>query len=962
VHVVAVDNVLTQEQLDELSRWAKGLLAGGASGDLRSFALTIVPLVAEAERLRKLPGGDGSVPAETLDGLELVRERAEAVMQNGAPDHVQAAARAVLMLCADIARFEPLPVPAAPARPHNRRRIVVLAVGGTAAAALLVVLFMRGGGGGLDAQGPSSTLIGAAALSELVFSVPGDADDENVQWRVDGNDVRSGVAAADGRVVFRPSRLADGKHTVEVSRPGGLWGDRKTSWTFTIDTAAPTIRVTKGSVQVPAGGAYELRGQVEPGVALRVNGAKVAVDEQGRFAVPFRGTPTRAVILLARDGAGNSTDSRLVVHEAPRLPSNPVRAVHVSAEGWANADLRNGVLALLAQRRINAVELDLKDESGIVGWASGVPLARRIGAEQNIYDLRAAASLLHARGARVIGRLVAFRDPVLSQWAWSRGKHELVIQTPEGGAYSGGYGGFTNFASPQVQKYNVDIAGAAARAGVDDVLYDYVRRPDGPMESMVVPGLEGDPSAVIAGFLKRAHDRLAKTGAFLGASVFGISATRPDEIAQNVPAIARHVDYVAPMLYPSHWGPYEYGLANPSLEPHEIVRRSLRDFETAVKGTTARVVPWLQDFSLAVPYGRKRVKAQIDGARAAGIHEFLLWDPNVTYTGAALRHTARVPTVGTRASAPDGAQLVTLPASRSPNAPVRSGLAPNELGSVPVVMYHQVVPGGGSEYDLTPEEFRAELDRLYREHYRPVTASAYVTGHMNVPRGATPVVLTFDDSSASQARLLPGGGFDPDSAVGIMLEFAREHPDFRPAGTFYVNRDPFGGDASAAELVRKLEALGFELGNHTLDHARLDQLDDEGVQREIVLDSRLIRELAPGAKIVTMALPYGIAPTSPGLAREGQWDGEKYAFKGVFLTGAEPAPSPFSSSLDPDAIPRVRTDPGTLENGSSDWLRRLADDPDARYVSDGNARKVTFPGSEIDRLAPAYRPLARPTG
>ena len=93
----------------------------------------------------------------------------------------------------------------------------------------------------------------------------------------------------------------------------------------------------------------------------------------------------------------------------------------------------------------------------------------------------------------MIERLVAFRDPVLAEWAWT-GRRELVVQTPSGSAYSGGYGG-TNYDHDDVRAYNVDLAVAAAKLGVDDVLYDYLRRPDGLLESMVVPGLEGDPAA-----------------------------------------------------------------------------------------------------------------------------------------------------------------------------------------------------------------------------------------------------------------------------------------------------------------------------------------------------------------------------------------------------------------------------------------------------------------------------------
>ena len=215
----------------------------------------------------------------------------------------------------------------------------------------------------------------------------------------------------------------------------------------------------------------------------------------------------------------------------------------------------------------------------------------------------------------MIGRLVAFRDPVLAEWAWTHGRRDLVIQTPDGGAYSGGYGGFTSYVHPAVRAYNVDLAVAAAKLGVDDVLYDYVRRPDGPLDTMVVPGLDEAPEQAVTDFLAQARRRLAPHDTFLGASVFGIAATRPEEIAQDVPAIASEVDYVAPMLYPSHWGPQEYGVANPESEPYAIVRRSLADFRRIVRGTGARVVPWLQDFSLGVQYGEPR------GAGADRRHE-----------------------------------------------------------------------------------------------------------------------------------------------------------------------------------------------------------------------------------------------------------------------------------------------------------------------------------------------------
>ena len=107
-----------------------------------------------------------------------------------------------------------------------------------------------------------------------------------------------------------------------------------------------------------------------------------------------------------------------------------------------------------------------------------------------------------------------------------------------------------------------------------------------------------------------------------------------------MPLIAQQVDYVAPMVYPSHWNKGEYGVADPNAEPYQIVFRSLTDFKRELAGTGARLMPWLQDFSLGRTYGAADVQAQIDAARALGVKEFLLWDPAVTYNPDALAQNA----------------------------------------------------------------------------------------------------------------------------------------------------------------------------------------------------------------------------------------------------------------------------------------------------------------------------------
>ena len=350
--------------------------------------------------------------------------------------------------------------------------------------------------------------------------------------------------------------------------------------------------------------------------------------------ITFERPPEAPVAVRLTDRVGNVTETEVVV--ALALPGAeggpPIRGVHASGYTWATPVLKDPILEMIAAGLINTVEIDLKDEAGEIWYDTGVPLAHTIGAVNELWDLAEVVDELHSLGVRVIGRLVVFRDPKLADHAVATGAMDLVVQTPEGGAY-GQYGGFTNPFNREVWEYNIALAEEAARLGVDDILYDYVRRPDQFIETMRFPG-QGDatPEDAIVGFLAESLERVHAAGARLGASVFGIAATRPDEVAQDIPRMATVVDYVAPMVYPSHWGPGEYGVPDPNSAPYDIAFRSLADFQTQVAGTGATVMAWLQDFSLGVDYGPAEVRAQIQAAEDAGVLDFLLWDAAATYT------------------------------------------------------------------------------------------------------------------------------------------------------------------------------------------------------------------------------------------------------------------------------------------------------------------------------------------
>ena len=282
----------------------------------------------------------------------------------------------------------------------------------------------------------------------------------------------------------------------------------------------------------------------------------------------------------------------------------------------------------------------------------------------------------------------------------------------------------------------------------------------------------------------------------------------------------------------------------------------------------------------------------------------------------------------------------------------------NELGYVPVLMYHRLLEGGGGEYDRSPEGYRAELERLFEEGYWPITTSDLVRGEIDVPAGRSPVVLTFDDSTVEQARLDDDGEIASDTAIGILLEVAEEH-EVEATGSLYVNAAPFAGQDGVLE---RLDELGFELGNHTANHVNLAQIPPAEAERELAEGVEVITSRVD-AEVATLSLPLGIWPDDREVAYAGEHGGTAYEHEGILLVGADPAPSPHSAEFDPLAIPRIRSQAQETEEpdyGSEFWLDWLAAEDDRRYVSDGDPDRVSFPDDLEVELSDEVQERANP--
>ncbi|MEX1184133.1 MAG: polysaccharide deacetylase family protein [Gemmatimonadota bacterium] len=326
--------------------------------------------------------------------------------------------------------------------------------------------------------------------------------------------------------------------------------------------------------------------------------------------------------------------------------------------------------------------------------------------------------------------------------------------------------------------------------------------------------------------------------------------------------------------------------------------------------------------------------------------------------GAGDRTAAATPAAADTPNHPTRAAVASAGSAASDDGP-RTELAPNELGRIPVVEYH-LIGAEEARWTRTPENFRNDLELLHARGYRPVSLRHLAAAAIDLPAGTSPVVFTFDDASPGQFSYVEENGelrIDPRSAVGIWLDFAGHHPEWRNEAVFCVlsgaeaGRSFFGDKGIEAQKsewrhrkVKFLADQGFELCNHTLWHATLSKYDDAFAQEQIARLQLAVDSAVPGYRIRSFALPLGDWPTNRSLAARGSWTNPKtgettsYEHDIVLLVAGGPARSPHDPEFDPLRVPRVQV--------FADELVRVLDQLDrtaTRYVSDGDPATIARP-------------------
>ena len=291
----------------------------------------------------------------------------------------------------------------------------------------------------------------------------------------------------------------------------------------------------------------------------------------------------------------------------------------------------------------------------------------------------------------------------------------------------------------------------------------------------------------------------------------------------------------------------------------------------------------------------------------------------------------------------------------------------NELGKVPIMMYHGIVnqeetkyTGGNVDkdgYNRTSNAFRSDLEFYYQNGYRMVRLIDYVNGDIDVELGLSPIVLTFDDGNQNNFNVLgrdDSGNLiiDPDCAVGILEEFKKKYPDFNVTATFFLMNGLFNQKEYNEEIMKWLVDNGYDIGNHTTNHSDFTMINTSKTEEVVGKMYQKLESILGDKYVPIIALPYGSpyknTHTNYPYILKGEYEGFNYETVSALRVGWDSEVSPFDKNFDKTFLKRCRAyDNNGVEFDIEMVFKYLES---TRYISDGNKDTITIKESDASKL------------
>lgn len=330
----------------------------------------------------------------------------------------------------------------------------------------------------------------------------------------------------------------------------------------------------------------------------------------------------------------------------PEKPRIKVKGIYVSEYVAGTPDLMDAIIENIDKTEINAVVIDVKDDNGRISYAMDSPMVTELGAVKKfIPDIDGLMKKLKEHNIYTIARVVAFRDPYLAEQ-----RPDLSLKLADGSIYRDNKGlAWVNPYKKEAWDYLVEVGLEAHKTGFDEIQFDYIRFSTEKGINDVVYD-EADTKGrskteIITEFVNYAYEKLSAEDVFVAADVFGAiigGGQDSDTVGQSYADMAKSLDYICPMIYPSHYGDGNFGIEHPDTQPYDTISGALKKSRDDLRahgeegGSQAIVRPWLQDFTASylanyIPYGDKEIRAQIQAVYDAGYDEWMLWSAACKY-------------------------------------------------------------------------------------------------------------------------------------------------------------------------------------------------------------------------------------------------------------------------------------------------------------------------------------------
>lgn len=421
------------------------------------------------------------------------------------------------------------------------------------------------------------------------------------------------------------------------------------------------VKIKKAYVLDNTGKDGEIIGSLSKGQKIKIIKETIDTEKISWVQIEYEDSGIKKIAWIKKEAITNKKEELLnpkfkdldySSYEKKDYKNNPkvkVKGIYVTLYS-AGGERLNSLIEMTKHTEINTFVIDVKDDNGylLFPMKAGEKFVPKANKKNTVKDINSLMQKLKANNIYTIARVVSFKDPLYTETYPERAivykDTKKIFTNSDNLAWATAY-------DRKLWEYNISVAKEAVEAGFNEVQFDYVRFPasnGGKLDKILDYRNANNESKanVLQEYLKYARKELSPLEAYISADVYGLVSSVEDDMAlgQYWESISNVVDYICPMIYPSHYGNGTYGLSIPDAFPYETVYNSSKD---AVKrnqfiDTPAIIRPWIQDFTApwikgSIKYKDAQVAEQIRALKENGIDEYLLWNASNKYSEGAVK-------------------------------------------------------------------------------------------------------------------------------------------------------------------------------------------------------------------------------------------------------------------------------------------------------------------------------------